>query len=322
MFILSGLVSVAFGVLLFARPGVGAVTLALLFGLYTLIYGFSRDHPGIQVRHLGGDVRSCCRTCATQPERQVQACLVQECIALAAVFIPNFPFSVLYAIPLTLLACSGQRRALHWMTPVVIALTFIAYFAKFWLEPPATGPQFLNFRIVNRAMVAGMLWLLSRVLRMWLEVEHYRRDPLWSNDFDRAHGQISAMLGMLIAMPTVVVIALVDAVTPGHFNLAVLYVVPLVTCAWVRSIRLLWSLCALLEVLAIGGLYWGLPPASDEPFQNFLRGRVFNGIVMVIVAGLLHYWIRATRQGGQAALADAPTGAASTGEDNEHSVTS
>jgi uncharacterized membrane protein HdeD (DUF308 family) len=45
-------------VLLFARPGVGAVTLALLFGLYTLIYGFSQITAGIQVRHLGGDVRS------------------------------------------------------------------------------------------------------------------------------------------------------------------------------------------------------------------------------------------------------------------------
>ena len=58
LFIVSGLVSVAFGVLLFARPGVGAVTLALLFGLYTLIYGFSQITAGIQVRHLGRDVKS------------------------------------------------------------------------------------------------------------------------------------------------------------------------------------------------------------------------------------------------------------------------
>ena len=42
MFIVGGLVSVAFGVVLFARPGVRAVTLALLFGLYSLIYGFSQ----------------------------------------------------------------------------------------------------------------------------------------------------------------------------------------------------------------------------------------------------------------------------------------
>jgi uncharacterized membrane protein HdeD (DUF308 family) len=58
LFILSGLVSVAFGVLLFARPGVGAVTLALLFGLYSLIYGFSQITAGIQVRHLGAGVKS------------------------------------------------------------------------------------------------------------------------------------------------------------------------------------------------------------------------------------------------------------------------
>jgi uncharacterized membrane protein HdeD (DUF308 family) len=53
LFILSGLVSVAFGVLLFARPGMGAVTLALLFGLYALIYGFSQITAGVQLRQVG-----------------------------------------------------------------------------------------------------------------------------------------------------------------------------------------------------------------------------------------------------------------------------
>ena len=55
LFILSGLVSIAFGVLLFARPGVGAVTLALLFGLYALIYGFSQITAGLQLRQLGAE---------------------------------------------------------------------------------------------------------------------------------------------------------------------------------------------------------------------------------------------------------------------------
>src|SRR6516162_10170209 len=58
MFILAGLVSVAFGVLLFARPGVGAVTLALLFGLYSMVYGFSQITAGVQVRQAGKSVRS------------------------------------------------------------------------------------------------------------------------------------------------------------------------------------------------------------------------------------------------------------------------
>jgi uncharacterized membrane protein HdeD (DUF308 family) len=53
LFVLSGLVSVAFGVVLFARPGVGAVTLALLFGLFSLIYGISQIILGVQTRQSG-----------------------------------------------------------------------------------------------------------------------------------------------------------------------------------------------------------------------------------------------------------------------------
>jgi len=53
LFILGGLVSISFGVVLFARPGVGAVTLALLFGLYSLIYGISQITLGIQLRQSG-----------------------------------------------------------------------------------------------------------------------------------------------------------------------------------------------------------------------------------------------------------------------------
>ena len=57
LFILTGLVSIAFGVVLFARPDIGAVTLALLFGLYSMIYGFSQIAAGVQVRHLGSALR-------------------------------------------------------------------------------------------------------------------------------------------------------------------------------------------------------------------------------------------------------------------------
>jgi hypothetical protein len=38
---------------LFARPGVGAVTLALLFGLFTIVYGISQITLGIETRRTG-----------------------------------------------------------------------------------------------------------------------------------------------------------------------------------------------------------------------------------------------------------------------------
>jgi uncharacterized membrane protein HdeD (DUF308 family) len=51
-------VSIAFGVVLFSRPGVGAVTLALLFGLFSLIYGISQITLGIQLRQTGQTLHS------------------------------------------------------------------------------------------------------------------------------------------------------------------------------------------------------------------------------------------------------------------------
>jgi uncharacterized membrane protein HdeD (DUF308 family) len=50
VFILGGLASIAFGVVLFARPGVGAITLALLFGLFNLISGAWMIVHGIELR--------------------------------------------------------------------------------------------------------------------------------------------------------------------------------------------------------------------------------------------------------------------------------
>jgi uncharacterized membrane protein HdeD (DUF308 family) len=58
LFILGGLVSIAFGVVLFARPSVGAVTLAMLFGLFSLIYGISQITVGIQLRQTGQTLHS------------------------------------------------------------------------------------------------------------------------------------------------------------------------------------------------------------------------------------------------------------------------
>ena len=58
LLILAGLVSVALGIGIAARPGIGAVTLSLLFGLFSMIYGISLTVPGIQGRHAGNTLDS------------------------------------------------------------------------------------------------------------------------------------------------------------------------------------------------------------------------------------------------------------------------
>jgi uncharacterized membrane protein HdeD (DUF308 family) len=58
LFILGGLITIAFGVVLCARPGIGAVTLALLFGLFNLIAGIWMLAQGIELRRTGKTLHS------------------------------------------------------------------------------------------------------------------------------------------------------------------------------------------------------------------------------------------------------------------------
>jgi uncharacterized membrane protein HdeD (DUF308 family) len=56
LFLLGGLVSIAFGVVLLSRPGVGALTLALLYGLFALVYGVTQIAAGSHLRSVGQNV--------------------------------------------------------------------------------------------------------------------------------------------------------------------------------------------------------------------------------------------------------------------------
>jgi uncharacterized membrane protein HdeD (DUF308 family) len=58
MYIIGGLASVAFGVVLFARPDMGAISLALLFGLFNLISGSWMLVRGIELRRTDAKLQS------------------------------------------------------------------------------------------------------------------------------------------------------------------------------------------------------------------------------------------------------------------------
>jgi uncharacterized membrane protein HdeD (DUF308 family) len=61
IFILGGLVSIAFGAVLCAHPGIGAITLALLFGLFNLAYGTWALVHGIELRRTRKPLHSAVR---------------------------------------------------------------------------------------------------------------------------------------------------------------------------------------------------------------------------------------------------------------------
>jgi uncharacterized membrane protein HdeD (DUF308 family) len=54
LLILSGLLSVAFGVLLFLRPGVGALAVMWLIGIYMIVFGITAIVLSLRLRSLKG----------------------------------------------------------------------------------------------------------------------------------------------------------------------------------------------------------------------------------------------------------------------------
>ncbi len=58
LFILTGLASIAFGAVFASRPDIGAVSLALLFGLFSLVYGISQIVMGAEIRRSGQALQS------------------------------------------------------------------------------------------------------------------------------------------------------------------------------------------------------------------------------------------------------------------------
>jgi uncharacterized membrane protein HdeD (DUF308 family) len=56
-FIVTGLISIALGVVLSSRPDIGALTLALLFGLFSMIWGVSQIALGVQLRQARRTLR-------------------------------------------------------------------------------------------------------------------------------------------------------------------------------------------------------------------------------------------------------------------------
>jgi len=64
MLIVTGLISIVFGVVLSARPDIGAVTLALLFGLFSMAYGVSEIVVGVQLRRSGKSLKEVLRDAA------------------------------------------------------------------------------------------------------------------------------------------------------------------------------------------------------------------------------------------------------------------
>jgi signal transduction histidine kinase len=92
---------------------------------------------------------------------------------------------------------------------------------------------------------------------------------------------------------TATLLVAVDWYTSVQLDIAPLYVVPLVLAGIARNRRLLWTLVVAFIVITFDVYSAQIPTAAFSPSEPFFLNRVLDAFTLLVVALLLHLWVRA-----------------------------
>ncbi len=213
---------------------------------------------------------------------------------VADVFSPGASLSVLLPLPLILFIRAGYVHQLRGMTLAAIGLVFAAHFIKNGLLPSGTGILF-DYRLVNRSLIAMAIAALGMLLEFRVATDFLRGDWELPEYFRREEDEIDETLAVLAGVVLVTAIAIVDFLSPANYNLAVLYLLPLFLCVWIRSRRLLWGMLGLALVLTYLGYIWGPPLTAGAFLDSLPVNRVLTVVSLGLVTVLLHFGIPTIR---------------------------
>ncbi len=191
----------------------------------------------------------------------------------------NLNLAPLYAVPLVLFARHATRRQLIAFSLLLIALTYIGYFSVGPRVAPRIGFLYVD-DILNRTVCAMTMLFLAVYSNWWAGPRHGGSAALDAGDAmpsalqDLTAWPISALL--LLAL------AIFDFTSPQNYNLAILYMIPLLISAAARARAVLWAEVALIVVLAWVDYRWGTGPTAGA------RSSIWAACDrMIAVAGIL-----------------------------------
>ena len=199
--------------------------------------------------------------------------------------------SILYAVPLVVLAHAGYANKLRWVTVALVVIIYAIYFGKLLLYPiPSSNP--FDYRLVNRTFVVVAICMLEVLLKLRVSTDGLRGDVELSESLRHEEDETDETLAILLGASLTAAIALADFFSPANYNLAILYMVPLFLCAWTRSRRLLWGMLAAALVLTVVGFLCGPPTTNVHVrLEYMIINRVLVALAMMLLAVLLHFEI-------------------------------
>lgn len=221
-------------------------------------------------------------------------------------------FTVVYPLLFLVLAPQVPKRLLWRTATMLILLIYVGFLMKLIVYPASFPPGAINYRLLNRSIVAAILLALVPIVSPWLPDDDERPSPdrLWDSgvgydarvrsgvdsgdEVDRLMMFTRPFLAGLFAVLFSVGVAIVDLVTPSQFNLAIFYALPLIVISWTRSPVLIWASTAVfLLALLVAYVYGPVSPEESDTFTAYLaHSRWLTALVLVIFAGVLHLWVR------------------------------
>ena len=174
-----------------------------------------------------------------EPSNRVHGSTIKALFVIAWIFVVDISWdrtnvSVLYILPLLLLAQASDVRHLWRFVGLTVLLTFAAFQVKKMMSPLGPTTSYFHFSLFNRAMVAVMLAVMGWFLRMWVRWREDQADPELSESMRHDDQEISATLAVLCCA---------GAVggggdrhrAPANYNFAILYPIPLFICVWMAQ---------------------------------------------------------------------------------------
>lgn len=232
-------------------------------------------------------------------DRRLPVLLAVLWIAFIDLSWPRTNLAILYLAPMFLLAESRTPRSLWRLAAVLIALTYGGYFLKNLIGAAGYADAIMDYRLINRTLVAATIFALAPLIGLWQRTRPFDHDEELPESFRREDDEISATFAALVCVPLVAIIAVVDLVAPANYNLAILYPVPILICAWSRSRRMMWAMLFALQVLSVVAFWWG-PAHNLTDEMSLTRNRILAGVALLAVTAILDYWISSDRGTGAA----------------------
>jgi hypothetical protein len=171
----------------------------------------------------------------------------------------------------------------------------------------------LDYRLVNRTLVAVSLAITAFLLHFLRSIEHKlasRQARQGAHDADDAiylqivHA-LERFVTCVISAVLILCIAVTDVLAPAQVNLPVLYAVPLVLCFWTRSRKLLWGMLPILLVFTVAGYCVGPPTSVDQRWlASLLTNRFLAAGGLLGLTVIFHFWISSSRPHGPVMLDD------------------